>query len=157
MNKRNYFTTLAILPLLSLSAVCTANTDPLSFDQLTSERQRLKNKTITVVGYFDAKERVLLGSMDNRDYPVAIDLTQSQLRTFRQKGTLKSGYVTVRGKLEVVDPPKNLGPIDKSPGSGIAVLVPVGFRGAYRAQISKISQFQPLPKVSSENLTKQRK
>jgi hypothetical protein len=73
----------------------------LTFAQLIA-RHRLDGKGVSVTGYFDAKELILVGERASEEHSVAIDLTKSQARALKENGQYKSGYVRVVGKFEYV-------------------------------------------------------
>jgi hypothetical protein len=139
---RKHFIVAAFI-LTASSAVFASKLIALSFEQLIAQREHAQGQRVSVIGYFDATERVLFGSRSSRDYPVAIELTDRQIRALREKGLLHTGYVHVEGTFERVKDPKVLGPITSNPGSPIAVMVPVGFRGVYRSRITDITKFVP--------------
>ena len=107
----------------------------LTFARLISKRDRLDRKHLSVVGYFDANDVILVEKPGSQNKPIAIQLTGSRIREMKQKGAWKSGYVRIAGTFEYVGKPV----ADRS-----AISVPAGFRGGYLMQISHITEFTHL-------------
>jgi hypothetical protein len=141
--KRLFF---ILVPLGAVVLSCSVFGKPsvLSFVQLVSQRELFNGKAVRVVGYFDAIDVVLVANKGSTYNPVAVDLSRDKVRSLKQKNLFKSGYVRVAGKFESVGTDKVVGHIGRrdDPDSRIVTLSPAGFRGAYRMQMTEITEFE---------------
>jgi hypothetical protein len=57
------------------SSASSANPADRSFQELVSQRERLDGKRVSVIGYLDAKNMLLIASLQSTRDPISIDLT----------------------------------------------------------------------------------
>lgn len=127
-----------ILVSVLASITFAAGSRELTFAQLLAERERLNDKQVCVVGYFDAEEGLLLEKEGSNYNPVSIDLTDAQALRLKKEGILKSGYIRVAGKFQYVGEARVV---------GSTIIAPAGFRGGgVHMQITSISQFVRVPR-----------
>lgn len=140
---KSLFLILSTVGSVVLSCSAFGKSPALSFTRLISQGARFNEKVVRVVGYFDAKDIVLVAKKGSTYNPVAIDLSREEARTLSQSKLFKSGYVQITGKFQSVGSDKVTGHIGRSADqdSRIVTLSPAGFRGAYRMQITQITEF----------------
>jgi hypothetical protein len=122
-----------------------------SFRELVSQRERLDGKRVSVIGYLDAKNMLLIASLQSTRDPIAIDLTPAQRRGFKR--LLRAGYVRIAGKFEYVGSQRAIGPIKGDPEHRMLVLSPAGFgTGGYTMRLTNITEINavspPRPPVN---------
>ena len=132
------------------SSASSANPADRSFRELVSQRERLDGKRVSVIGYLDAKNLLLIASLQSTRDPIAIDLTPAQRRGFKR--LLRAGYVRIAGKFEYVGS-QRASAIKGDPEHRILVLSPAGFgTGGYTMRLTNITEINavsvPRPPVN---------
>ncbi len=118
------------------SSASSANPADRGFRELVSQRERLDGKRVSVIGYLDAKNMLLIASLQSTRDPIAIDLTPAQRRGFKR--LLRAGYVRIA-----------------DPEHGMLVLSPAGFgTGGYTMRLTNITEINVASPCASELITR---